>query len=326
MPIDKINIGVAIITKDAELSIENAIRPVLPVVRQVVVVDTGSTDKTPSIAARLGAEVYFRMWDDNFSNARNYALSFIRTEWVLSLDSDETLDINSFNKNIFLLKNNKVGGIQARILNFLKPDDISYQTEHTYTRLFRNHTNIRFEGSIHEQINNSVISAGYEIAESEIIINHFGYINTSTEKISRNQALLEKELRQKPQDEWYKFHLAETEFAAGNISKAKELFESLVFSEELTIDQKEKSCIRLSQIALKNDLFNDIEKWLGIRSTNIHTEGFRKFILATALMMQQKFEEAALLLDSDDVKNSSLVDRISLNQAFEVISTVRKIR
>ena len=42
-------------------------------------------------------------------------------------------------------------------------------------------------------------------------------------------------------------------------------------------------------------------------------------------MMQQKFEEAAFLLDSDDVKNSSLVDRVSLNQAFEVINAVRKV-
>ncbi len=326
MPSDKINIGVALITKDAGQSIENAIKSVLPVVRQIVVVDTGSKDRTPSIGTRLGAEVYFRKWDDNFSNARNYALGFMRTDWILSLDSDETLDLDSYKKNKILLNNDKCGGLQVRILNFLKPGDNSYQTEHTYTRIFRNNPNIRFEGSIHEQINNAVINAGFEIIESDIIINHFGYINTSTEKISRNQSLLEQELRNKPDDEWYKFHLAETEFAAGNVAKAKELFESIVFSETLTIDQKEKSCIRLSQIALKNDLLTDVQKWLGFRSSNIHTEGFRKFILAASYMMEQRFDDASILLESVDVKNSSLVDRVSLNQAFEVINAVRKIR
>ncbi|TAL68337.1 MAG: glycosyltransferase [Bacteroidetes bacterium] len=322
----KDNIGVAIITKDAEESIGPAIRSVIPVTKQIVVVDTGSTDKTPSIATRLGADVYFRKWDDNFSNARNHALGFIRTEWILSLDSDETLDFDSFKKNINLLNQEKTGGVQVKILNYLKPDDKSYQTEHSYTRIFRNHPKIRFEGSIHEQINNSIISAGFEIEESDIILNHYGYINTTPEKINRNKELLEDELDRKPDDEWYKYHLAETEFASGNISKAKELFESIIFSEQLTQEQKEKSCIRLSQIALKNNLYSEVEKWLGFKSDNIHTEGFRKFILATSLMLQQKFDDASNLLDSVEVKNSSLVDPVNLNRAYDVINTIKKMK
>ncbi|MBI5324882.1 MAG: glycosyltransferase family 2 protein [Ignavibacteriae bacterium] len=322
----KENIGVAIITKDSELSIELAIKSVQTVSRQIVVVDTGSTDKTPTIATRLGAEVFFRKWDNNFSNARNHAISFIRTEWILSIDSDETLDIDSFNKNRHLLSEEKTGGLQVKILNFLKPDDSSYQTEHTYTRVFRKNPKIKYEGSIHEQINNSIISCGLEIVESDIVINHYGYINTTLEKISRNKELLNDELVQNPNDEWYKFHLAETEFASGNINTAKELFESIVFSEQLTIEQKEKICIRLSQIALKNDIYDEVEKWLNFKSLNFNTEGFRKFILATSLMMRQRFSEAGILIDSNEVKNSSLVDRISLNQAVEVLNAVANLK
>ncbi len=317
-------LGVAMIVRNAGATVERAIRSVLSVAQQIVVVDTGSQDKTASICSRLGCEIYFKKWTDDFSEARNHALNFMRTDWILSLDADEELDVDSFLKNKFFLNNENAGGIKVKIVNLLEQDKPDYQTVHTYSRLFRNNQEIRFEGRIHEQISDSIISTGLEIIDSDIIIRHYGYIQTGQEKIDRNRELLEKELQSKPEDVWYNYHLAETEFAAGDKDKAKALFESIVNSTELSLEQRENVFIKLAQIALNKDDFDGLDKWLNFKSENVNNEGFRKFILATALMLLKRFSEAKVLLESPEVGQSGLVDTKSLQKAHEVINIVLK--
>lgn len=85
-------IGLAMIAKNSELSIERAIRDAAPVIDDaVVVVDGSSTDGTLDVAQRLGAAVHERPWQ-GFASARNFAHDISRAEWQLVLDADETLD------------------------------------------------------------------------------------------------------------------------------------------------------------------------------------------------------------------------------------------
>ena len=64
-----------------------SIKDIMP----AVIVDTGSTDSTIEIARDYGATVYEHKWQDSFSEARNHALQFIRTQWALQIDADEQL-------------------------------------------------------------------------------------------------------------------------------------------------------------------------------------------------------------------------------------------
>lgn len=57
---------------------------------EIIVVDSGSTDKTVSVARSFGAKVYTRQFDD-FSSQRNFAMSKAKSEWILSLDADEEI-------------------------------------------------------------------------------------------------------------------------------------------------------------------------------------------------------------------------------------------
>ena len=62
-----------------------------PVVDEIVVVDTGSTDESVAIAESFGARVLYWEWDGDFSAARNYGLDHMESQWILYVDADEYL-------------------------------------------------------------------------------------------------------------------------------------------------------------------------------------------------------------------------------------------
>lgn len=86
------NVTVVILTRNEEKNIEGAIENAKLVSEKVLIVDSGSTDRTVELAKENGATVVFREWDDNFSAQRNFALEHIDTDWVLYLDADERLN------------------------------------------------------------------------------------------------------------------------------------------------------------------------------------------------------------------------------------------
>lgn len=83
-------ISVTIITLNEQANIEKAIKSVLDLADEIIVVDSGSKDKTVELAEKLGAKVYLRKFD-NFSNQKNFAASKTEAEWILSVDADEEL-------------------------------------------------------------------------------------------------------------------------------------------------------------------------------------------------------------------------------------------
>ncbi|SVD21962.1 uncharacterized protein METZ01_LOCUS374816, partial [marine metagenome] len=82
---------VCMIAKNEEEFIGQALASVKDVAHQIIVVDTGSTDRTVEIAREHGAEVHEFVWNDHFADARNHALQYARGDWVLILDADEEL-------------------------------------------------------------------------------------------------------------------------------------------------------------------------------------------------------------------------------------------
>lgn len=300
-----ISIGCSLIAKNEETNIHRALNSVLPVVSQIVVVDTGSEDTTPQICSRYGAEIHYFKWADDFSEARNYALSFMRTDWILSIDADEELDIKSFSKNNNLLKINEVGGVKVKIKNIL--GDKTEFSQHSYTRIFRRDINIRFKGKIHEQIASSILDCGFHTLESDIIINHYGYSEINEEKISRNKKLLVEEIKENPNDDWLIYHLAETEFAGGDLILAKVHFQKILNSKNLSFEQIEMVWIRLGQIALKNNDFEFIKQLNNFKCRDESREGLRLFILLSYLLSLRKFEEAHKLYKNPLIQNSNLI-------------------
>ena len=86
------NVTVVILTKNEEMNIMGALDSAKAVSDGVLIVDSGSIDRTVELARQHGAKVVFREWDNDFSAQRNFALEYVDTDWVLYLDADERLD------------------------------------------------------------------------------------------------------------------------------------------------------------------------------------------------------------------------------------------
>ena len=313
------SLGAAIITKNSENTIGDCISSILPFCSQIVIVDTGSTDSTPSICQKIGAELHFFKWIDDFSKARNYGLNLLRTDWIISIDSDEQLVSKTLGNNLINLTRNELGGLSVILNSRLGSEENYTESKHRYTRIFKNHPLIKFEGRIHEQISKSILDSGFEIIETDIVIEHSGYLNNSQEKVKRNRDLLNLELINNPDDPWLKFHLAETEFSAGELEISFKLYNSIKDSGLLSVEQTQKTLLRLAQIELKRDNHEGLEKRLNFIGYNNDFEGLRKYVLGTSYLVRKQIGVAKKLLMSEEVNSSKLVDKKNLEATLNLI-------
>ncbi|MFM5888753.1 MAG: glycosyltransferase [Dolichospermum sp.] len=140
------------IVKNEENTLPRCLGSVKGFVDEIVVLDTGSTDKTPEIAEQFGAKVYHFTWNNNFSSARNQALKYVTGDWILVLDADETLtsEIIPLLKSVLLKK-------EYLVINLVRQEVGSTQSPYSLvSRLFRNHPNIYFDRPYHALIDDSV--------------------------------------------------------------------------------------------------------------------------------------------------------------------------
>src|SRR5438128_2566274 len=84
-------LSVCLLTRNEERNIARAIQSVSGVADEVIVADTGSSDRTVGIAADLGTKTCHIAWQDDFAAARDYALAQVTTDWILWLNPDEEL-------------------------------------------------------------------------------------------------------------------------------------------------------------------------------------------------------------------------------------------
>lgn len=231
-------IGVSMIVKNEENYIRECLESVKFVADEIVIVDTGSTDKTIEIAKEFTNRIYKFDWIDDFSAARNYALSKMLADWILYIDADERLTENS-RKDLRRYSELK-GDYGLKIL--VKSYDSYSNTYNTikYTRFFKNNPNIHFEGKVHEQIEPSLIRNKYQIVDSSVEIIHLGYDITKEGKIAkakRNLALLLNEYNQN-KDPYYAFQLGQTYMVLGDDENALKYFELALNSKGLISEYK----------------------------------------------------------------------------------------
>ena len=90
-PVKRGTLSLCMIVKNEEAHLGKCLISVKDIADEMIVVDTGSSDKTREIAAAFGARVFDFVWTDDFSEARNYSLAQAAGDWILVLDGDETL-------------------------------------------------------------------------------------------------------------------------------------------------------------------------------------------------------------------------------------------
>ena len=180
-------ISACLIVKNEERFLPNCLKSVKNAVDEIVVVDTGSTDNTVNIAKEFGAKVYFYSWNNNYSEARNYAIRHATKEWILMIDADEELVQNDIPVLRQAICSDHYNGVIIAICSRIKSGTHTFYN----TRVFRREKAF-YKGIIHEQ----VMIEG-ERLPSEIHLYHYGYDldeDTMRKKWHRTTQLLEKQI------------------------------------------------------------------------------------------------------------------------------------
>lgn len=184
-------LSLSMIVKNEENYLRECLESIKDIADEIIIVDTGSTDKTLEIAEEYNSEVYHFNWINDFSAARNYALSKSTGDWILYLDADERLTQESLSELRRLIDGSKKTGIKCLVNSKDSRNKNSQMMK--YIRLFKNDSNIKFCGKAHEQIEESLLRYNYNIIDSNIEIIHLGYDVSEEvlrEKAKRNLALL----------------------------------------------------------------------------------------------------------------------------------------
>jgi tetratricopeptide (TPR) repeat protein len=214
-------VGAALIVRNEESFIEGCLQSIADAVDEIVLVDTGSTDRTVAIAHAAGARILDFPWRDDFAAARNHGLEAARSDWILYIDADERLSVPAGIRLSDALA--APGAIAARVRFHPRLRTTPYRE----IRLFRRDPRIRFAGAIHETMMpalDALREAGEGcFVDSDATITHLGYEGDLSAKHRRNLPLLRAAILRDPERLYYWNHLAETLEAIGEAGEALEV-------------------------------------------------------------------------------------------------------
>ena len=142
-------ISLCMIAKNEQANLKKCLNSVKDLVDEIIIVDTGSTDKTKEIAKKFGAKIVDFKWKDDFSAARNECLKHATKDWILVLDADEAIDENGSKEIKELIKKEydayllpQINYSSSRAIAGLTPSGSSSEISGYYVsmicRLFRN--------------------------------------------------------------------------------------------------------------------------------------------------------------------------------------------
>ena len=215
-------ISACIITKNEEKNIVRCLNSIKDIVDEIIVVDTGSNDKTINIAGKYTKKIYHYKWSDDFAKARNFAIDKANGDYILFLDADEYFVQGCKLKEIISSDNNLYDAYLIKIININIDENDRIMDEFLAIRLFKNDINIRYQGAIHEQIvktNNTNLSIDYI---NDVNLYHTGYSSSLIQqKAERNLQRLQQELALSEDKERLYAYLAETYYYLGDKDSAE---------------------------------------------------------------------------------------------------------
>jgi len=166
------DLSLCMIVKNEEKHLARCLSSVKEVANEIVIVDTGSSDNTIEIAKSFNAKIFHFDWVDDFSAARNFAMSKCSGDWILYLDADEELNPDSI-EEVKRYKSHKPTGVYCTVKSL--GSSTANGSVMRYPRLFANAPGLEFVGKVHEQIIDSLKKNKIPLVESKIEIIHHGY-------------------------------------------------------------------------------------------------------------------------------------------------------
>lgn len=288
-------LSACLIIKNEEKWLDQCLESLYDAVDEIILIDTGSSDKSKTIAQKYGCKIWDFKWTGSFSDARNYAIEQAKGDWIISMDADETL-ING-NELPQLLKKIplSVGGVLIERENIFT-DFITGKSlveVRSNLRVFRNNKKIRWNRNVHEHVSFSIKNSGFEINSSAFkILHHLNELNE--EELNRKQrnylSILEEDnnLNNKP---YNLFFIAQTHYILKSPEKARIILDELL---ELK-PSGNLLFLALSQYAVIGMELSDFiiaKEKLALSITLFPKQSYGYFLMSQILLKENKFKEA----------------------------------
>ncbi|MFN4777873.1 MAG: glycosyltransferase [Pseudanabaena sp.] len=200
-------LSACLIVKNEEQRLPQCLESLLSLADEIIVVDTGSLDRTVAIAKKYQARVFHFAWCDDFSQARNYAIAQAKGKWILVIDADEVLE-----QSAIAILQEVLQREDCLAVNLLRSEIDAKQAPYSLVlRLFRNHPAIKFTGLYHESIDQSVVALQaqephWQVLNVEIpVLLHYGYTDSEIQlkhKYEFAKQLMHKHLEAFPNDSY----------------------------------------------------------------------------------------------------------------------------
>src|SRR3954453_6383457 len=225
-PATGLTLSLCMIVKDEEEMLPRCLAAAKPAVDEMIVVDTGSTDRTVEIAESFGARILHHEWTGDFAAARNVSLEAATGDWIVWLDADEVLVAEDADKLRKLAGQTWREAFYLVETNFTGDIEDGTAVTHNALRLFRNRPEYRLSGRLHEQMAHNL--PGYlaeRVAHTQVRIEHYGYLGVvreSKDKARRNLELLEMQSAEGVDTAFHKFNLGSEYLALGEFEKARD--------------------------------------------------------------------------------------------------------
>jgi tetratricopeptide (TPR) repeat protein len=280
-PNRKPRLSVCMIVKNEERFLGQCLASVRDIADELIIIDTGSTDRTVEIAREHGAQVGHFEWCNDFAAARNASIAPATGDWILFLDADEELSPAEKKSLPYLMSQQGISLYRLPIIDSHRGEE----SKSYVPRLFINPPGLQFVGCIHEGVITHIelIAEKWNVSSDfgELKIIHHGYapeILLERDKVNRNHELLLQAIRDYPKEAYFYMQLGLELHRMGNkkesferYQKALELAESVCrdrvtpefretlltqYSTYLLVDQQYEKVLEVltSDLALKEPL------------------------------------------------------------------------
>ncbi len=245
-------LSACLIVKNEEQRLPKCLDSLRSLADEIIIVDTGSSDRTVAIAKKYQARVFHFEWHDDFSQARNYAIAQAKGKWILVIDADEALERSAFDTLQEVMQRD-----DCLAVNLLRLEINAKQAPYSLVlRLFRNHPAITFTGIYHESIDRSVVSLQaqdphWQVLNVEVpVLLHYGYMDSEIQlkhKYEFAKQLMHKHLGAFPNDS-YMLNKLGALYISSNEDRDRNLGISLLQKGLLLIDDNDRQNLTSCEI------------------------------------------------------------------------------
>jgi tetratricopeptide (TPR) repeat protein len=200
------------IVRNEEINLPGCLGAIDGLFNEIVIVDTGSTDRTREVAQEFGARLFDFVWVDDFAAAQNAALARAKGDYAFWLDADDVIDPPERARLEQVIANLPPGEQTAYVVKCAcdpEPNGNGGNTVVDHIRLFPVREDVRWSYRVHEQILPALRRANVPVQWTDVVVRHTGYVDRSLrlKKLNRDSKIMREELAERPDDPFVLFNL-----------------------------------------------------------------------------------------------------------------------